>query len=37
MEILILGIGTAILAAMKPTSAQERRLVVASRLHKTLR
>jgi hypothetical protein len=37
MEILILIIGTAILAAMKPTSSQERRLVVASRLHKTLR
>jgi hypothetical protein len=37
MEILTLIIGTAILAAMKPTSAQERRLVVASRLHKTLR
>lgn len=37
MEILILIIGTAILAAIKPTSAQERRLVVASRLHKTLR
>jgi hypothetical protein len=37
MEILILIVGTAILAAIKPTSAQERRLVVASRLHKTLR
>jgi hypothetical protein len=37
MEILTLIIGTAILAAMKPTSAQERRLVVARRQPKTLR
>jgi hypothetical protein len=37
MEILTLIIGTAILAALKPTPAQSRRLVVASRLQKTLR
>ena len=37
MEILTLIIGMAILAAMKPTPTQERRLVVASRLHKSLR
>jgi hypothetical protein len=37
MEILTLIIGMAILAGMKPTASQERRLVVASRLQKTLR
>lgn len=36
MEILALTIGMAILAALKPTSAQSRRLV-ASRLQKSLR
>jgi hypothetical protein len=37
MEILTLMIGMAVLAALKPTTAQERRLVVASRLHQSLR
>jgi hypothetical protein len=37
MEILTLMLGVAILAALKPTPEQERRLIVASRLQKSLR
>ena len=37
MEILTLIIGMAILAAMKPTRDQERRPIVSSRLHRSLR
>ena len=37
MEILALTIGMAVLAALKPTEAQSRRLVAASRLQRSLR
>jgi len=37
MEILTMMIGIAILAALKPTPAQERRISVASRLQRSLR
>ena len=37
MEILALTIGMAVLAALKPTPSQSRRLVVASRLQRSLR
>ncbi|CAN5824769.1 hypothetical protein BH20GEM1_BH20GEM1_15610 [soil metagenome] len=37
MEILAMTIGMALLAALKPTAAQSRRITVASRLQKSLR
>ena len=37
MEILTMMIGVAVLAALKPTESQERRVFVASRLNRSLR